>query len=166
MQPVNVWIPGEQEVPGVPPVPFEFRDMAFLSKGVGPDENGNIWGPLDPWPQLDGLTEVPFCEMVIEEGGSEVEESKSESEVEVELEHEMEHEEEEEPESKPSREVKAENGMVAPFSLCQILRVIQVLIIKRRLQTFQDSENEAPLADAFVAPRPTKWAEGALRTQQ
>ncbi|KAK4204632.1 hypothetical protein QBC40DRAFT_250032 [Triangularia verruculosa] len=53
VQPVNVWVQTEMDIPGLfaSGVPFEFRQMEFLTKGVGRDENGNIWGPLDPFPQ-------------------------------------------------------------------------------------------------------------------
>ncbi|KAL8389053.1 hypothetical protein RB595_008826 [Gaeumannomyces hyphopodioides] len=65
IQPVNVWIPGEQDVPGVPPVSHDFSQMAFLNKGVGADDNGNIWGPLDPFPQTGLLIETPNCPVVV-----------------------------------------------------------------------------------------------------
>ncbi|KAK7431030.1 hypothetical protein QQZ08_002560 [Neonectria magnoliae] len=61
VQPVNVWVPGEQNIPGTPPVPHDFSEMAFLTKGVGPDEDGNIWGPLDPFPQTGVFIEAPTC---------------------------------------------------------------------------------------------------------
>ncbi|KAM7210458.1 hypothetical protein V8F06_014160 [Rhypophila decipiens] len=52
VQPVNVWVPGEQDIPGMEPPTFDFTQMEFLTKGVGPDRDGNIWGPLDPFPQV------------------------------------------------------------------------------------------------------------------
>lgn len=61
VQPVNVWIQAEQLVPGTPPVPFDFSQMAFLTAGVGRDENGNIWGPLDPFPQSGMFIDPPVC---------------------------------------------------------------------------------------------------------
>ncbi|KAM7211805.1 hypothetical protein V8F06_012811 [Rhypophila decipiens] len=51
VQPVNVWVPGEQDIPGMEPPTFDFTQMEFLTKGVGPDRDGNLWGPLDPFPQ-------------------------------------------------------------------------------------------------------------------
>lgn len=54
--PVNVWVQGEQNVPGTQPPANDFSQMAFLTGGVGPDENGNVWGPLDPFPQTGVLT--------------------------------------------------------------------------------------------------------------
>ena len=61
VQPVNVWVQGEQDVPGVPPVPYDFSQMAFLTRGVGPDENGNIWGPITPFPQSGVLIDPVIC---------------------------------------------------------------------------------------------------------
>ncbi|KAF6832022.1 hypothetical protein CPLU01_06404 [Colletotrichum plurivorum] len=61
VQPVNVWVPGEQDVPGVPPVSYDFSQMEFLTKGVGADDEGNIWGPLEPFPQVGVFIEVPTC---------------------------------------------------------------------------------------------------------
>ncbi|KAK2043508.1 hypothetical protein LZ31DRAFT_524378 [Colletotrichum somersetense] len=61
VQPVNVWVPGEQNVPGVAPVPHDFSQMEFLTKGVGRDDAGNVWGPLDPFPQVGVVVEAPTC---------------------------------------------------------------------------------------------------------
>ncbi|PKS08149.1 hypothetical protein jhhlp_005425 [Lomentospora prolificans] len=61
VQPVNVWVPGEQDVPGVPPVPFDFSQMEFLTLGVGRDDDGNLWGPINPFPQTGVLIEPPVC---------------------------------------------------------------------------------------------------------
>lgn len=61
VQPVNVWVPGEQDVPGVPPVPFDFSQMGFLTLGVGRDVDGNLWGPINPFPQTGVLIEPPVC---------------------------------------------------------------------------------------------------------
>ncbi|KAK0704634.1 hypothetical protein B0H67DRAFT_686970 [Lasiosphaeris hirsuta] len=61
LQPVNAWVPAEQDVPGVPPVPHEFREMAFLTKGVGRDGDGNLWGPLEPFPQWGVAIVPPNC---------------------------------------------------------------------------------------------------------
>jgi hypothetical protein len=67
VQPVNVWVPGEQGIPGIAPIPFEFSQMAFLTQGVGPDEEGNIWGPLTPFPQSNVVITPPDCEAWSEE---------------------------------------------------------------------------------------------------
>lgn len=61
VQPVNVWVHGEQDVPGVPPVPYDFSQMAFLTQGVGRDGDGNLWGPIQPFPQTGVLIEPPVC---------------------------------------------------------------------------------------------------------
>lgn len=55
VQPVNVWIQGEQNIPGIQPPSYDFSEMAFLTDGVGPDADGNIWGPLNPFPQTGVL---------------------------------------------------------------------------------------------------------------
>lgn len=39
---------------------MDFSNMAFLTEGVGPDADGNIWGPLDPFPQT-GVIITPAC---------------------------------------------------------------------------------------------------------
>ncbi|KAK4161149.1 hypothetical protein QBC43DRAFT_303198 [Cladorrhinum sp. PSN259] len=61
VQPVNVWVPGEQNVPGVPPPNYDFSQMAFLTEGVGLDDQGRLWGPLDPFPQSGIAVTSPFC---------------------------------------------------------------------------------------------------------
>lgn len=61
VQPVNVWVQGEQNIPGTPPPPHDFSEMGFLTKGVGRDENGDLWGPLDPFPQTGVFIEEPNC---------------------------------------------------------------------------------------------------------
>lgn len=61
VQPVNVWVQGEQDVPGVPPPPYDFSEMRFLTAGVGPDADGNIWGPINPFPQTGVLIDPPVC---------------------------------------------------------------------------------------------------------
>ncbi|KAK4675057.1 hypothetical protein QC764_501720 [Podospora pseudoanserina] len=63
IQPVNVWVQTEMDIPGLfaNGVPFEFREMEFLTKGVGRDENGNVWGPLDPFPQSLVPISAPNC---------------------------------------------------------------------------------------------------------
>lgn len=61
VSPVAVWIHAEQNVPGTPPPPYDFSQMPWLTKGVGVDENGNLWGPLEPFPQTGVLIEPPNC---------------------------------------------------------------------------------------------------------
>ncbi|KAI6354676.1 hypothetical protein MCOR25_008499 [Pyricularia grisea] len=59
--PVNVWVQGEQVVPGTAPVPHDFSEMGWLTQGVGADADGNIWGPIEPFPQSGVLIDVPVC---------------------------------------------------------------------------------------------------------
>ncbi|KXH57308.1 hypothetical protein CSAL01_04334 [Colletotrichum salicis] len=51
VMPVSEWIQPEDSVPGRPPSPHDFRSYAFLTKGLGRDAEGNLWGPLNPFPQ-------------------------------------------------------------------------------------------------------------------
>ncbi|KAL2875842.1 hypothetical protein SGCOL_008990 [Colletotrichum sp. CLE4] len=51
VMPVSEWIQPEDSVPGRPPSPHDFRSYAFLTKGLGRDADGNLWGPLNPFPQ-------------------------------------------------------------------------------------------------------------------
>lgn len=64
VQPVNVWVHGEQVIPGTAPPANDFSQMPWLTRGVGPDADGNIWGPLDPFPQTGVLAEPPVCGQV------------------------------------------------------------------------------------------------------
>lgn len=41
----------ELTIPGIAPIPNEFSAFQHLTQGLGPDADGNIWGPLDPFPQ-------------------------------------------------------------------------------------------------------------------
>ncbi len=61
VQPVNPWIHGEQMIPGTPPPAYDFSQMPWLTLGVGVDAAGNLWGPLDPFPQTGVLIEPPDC---------------------------------------------------------------------------------------------------------
>lgn len=61
VQPVNVWVQGEQAIPGTAPPPYDFSQMPWLTQGVGIDEDGNLWGPLDPFPQTGVLIDAPQC---------------------------------------------------------------------------------------------------------
>jgi len=53
--PVTEWIQPELLVPGIEPIPNEFSLFSHLTRGIGPDEDGNVWGPLSPFPQ-SGVT--------------------------------------------------------------------------------------------------------------
>lgn len=55
VQPVTEWIQPELSIPGNAPVSNVFSAFAHLTQGLGPDGDGNIWGPLDPFPQ-SGVT--------------------------------------------------------------------------------------------------------------
>ncbi|KAK9426686.1 hypothetical protein SUNI508_00213 [Seiridium unicorne] len=61
VQPVNVWVQAEQLTPGTPPPGNDFSQMPWLTEGVGVDEFGNLWGPLDPFPQTGILIDAPVC---------------------------------------------------------------------------------------------------------
>ncbi|KAK2028555.1 hypothetical protein LX32DRAFT_673414 [Colletotrichum zoysiae] len=51
VMPVSERIQPEDNVPGRPPAPHDFRRYSFLTKGLGRDSIGQLWGPLDPFPQ-------------------------------------------------------------------------------------------------------------------
>ncbi|KAI1197781.1 hypothetical protein F5X97DRAFT_343415 [Nemania serpens] len=61
VQPVSVWVQGEQDVPGVPPPANDFSQLPWLTRGLGVDADGNLWGPLDPFPQSGLLIEPLAC---------------------------------------------------------------------------------------------------------
>ena len=49
VQPVTDWILPEFGG-GVVPLEYDFTNFLHLRSGFGPDEAGNLWGPLSPWP--------------------------------------------------------------------------------------------------------------------
>lgn len=51
IQPVTEWIQPELTSPGNSPVAHDFSGFGHLTNGLGRDADGNIWGPLDPFPQ-------------------------------------------------------------------------------------------------------------------
>jgi len=53
--PILEWIQPELLVPGNEPLVNQYGSLSHLTKGIGPDEDGNIFGPLDPFPQ-SGVT--------------------------------------------------------------------------------------------------------------
>ncbi|EGO54886.1 hypothetical protein NEUTE1DRAFT_149065 [Neurospora tetrasperma FGSC 2508] len=59
IQPVTEWIQPELTTPGLPPIPNDFSAMEHLVKGLGRDEDGNVWGPLDPFPQSGVIVSAP-----------------------------------------------------------------------------------------------------------
>lgn len=50
IQPVGEWIFPENTNPGTIPAKNDFSSFSWLRWGSGPDADGNIWGPLSPWP--------------------------------------------------------------------------------------------------------------------
>lgn len=56
-----MWVQGEQAIPGTPPPPYDFSQMPWLTQGVGIDADGNLWGPLDPFPQTGVIIDAPQC---------------------------------------------------------------------------------------------------------
>lgn len=50
VQPVGDWVFPEPLGPGVVPFPNDFSQFTHLANGIGPDANGNVFGPLTPWP--------------------------------------------------------------------------------------------------------------------
>ncbi|EAA27115.1 hypothetical protein GE21DRAFT_9562 [Neurospora crassa] len=59
IQPVTEWIQPELTTPGLPPIPNDFSAMEHLVKGLGRDEEGHVWGPLDPFPQSGVMVSAP-----------------------------------------------------------------------------------------------------------
>lgn len=64
IQTVNDWVQAEQRFPGVPPVPFDFSQFGHLTQGVGLDSDGNLFGPLRPFPQSDVDIKAADCARV------------------------------------------------------------------------------------------------------
>ena len=56
--PIAEWIFPELTLPGAFPGKLDFSQMTNLRDGIGPDSNGNVWGPLNPWP--DTSVPAPF----------------------------------------------------------------------------------------------------------
>lgn len=52
IQPVSEWIQPEN-MPGIAQTRHDFSAYQLLTQGAGRDADGNIWGPLDPFPQSD-----------------------------------------------------------------------------------------------------------------
>ncbi|USP77920.1 hypothetical protein yc1106_05194 [Curvularia clavata] len=61
VQPINVWVHAEQVIPGTAPPANDFSQMTWLTNGIGVDESGNLWGPLDPFPQTGVFIDPPQC---------------------------------------------------------------------------------------------------------
>ncbi|KAK4169624.1 hypothetical protein QBC43DRAFT_283177 [Cladorrhinum sp. PSN259] len=66
--PVLEWVQPELINIGQPPIVNDFSTMWHLTKGVGPDEDGNIWGPLEPFPQsLVPTFNISSCAPIVPE---------------------------------------------------------------------------------------------------
>ncbi|KAL1297994.1 hypothetical protein AAFC00_006500 [Neodothiora populina] len=50
VQPVTEWIFPEANVPGIIPSVNDFSQFTYLAHGLGRDEDGQLWGQLNPWP--------------------------------------------------------------------------------------------------------------------
>jgi len=48
--------------PGVIPPPNDFSQFTYLANGLGPDSDGNIFGPLSPWPGANAPTPAKSCD--------------------------------------------------------------------------------------------------------
>ncbi|KAJ0382326.1 hypothetical protein COL922a_012793 [Colletotrichum nupharicola] len=53
--PVTEWIQPEDSTPGRTPTGHDFSSYGWMINGLGRDADGNLWGPLDPFPQ-SGVT--------------------------------------------------------------------------------------------------------------
>ncbi|TKA66580.1 hypothetical protein B0A49_06047 [Cryomyces minteri] len=56
-QPVTEWVFPELTAIGAAPPPIDFKDLNFLRDGFGPDDLGNVFHQLNPWPAA--TTPVP-----------------------------------------------------------------------------------------------------------
>lgn len=59
--PVTEWIFPEPGVPGLQPGKLDFTQMTQLVDGVGPDDNGDLWGQLDPFPDATAPAHLNTC---------------------------------------------------------------------------------------------------------
>ncbi|KAB5522136.1 hypothetical protein GE09DRAFT_501728 [Coniochaeta sp. 2T2.1] len=51
VMPVSEWIQPEATTPGLAPFANDFSGFSHLTKGLGYDDDGVLWGPLSPFPQ-------------------------------------------------------------------------------------------------------------------
>ncbi|KAF9871191.1 hypothetical protein CkaCkLH20_11360 [Colletotrichum karsti] len=56
VMPVSEWIQPEDSVPGRPPTGHDFSQYQWLTDGLGADDKGDVWGPLNPFPQSNVKT--------------------------------------------------------------------------------------------------------------
>jgi hypothetical protein len=61
VQPVTEWIFPEVVTPGATPPPLDFTGIGPLANGFGPDENGNVFHQLNPWPGAVAPTPLKTC---------------------------------------------------------------------------------------------------------
>lgn len=62
VQPITEWIQPELVNPGQAPLANDFSGFTHLTQGLGLDDNGNIWGPLNPFPQTGvAVFDVSSC---------------------------------------------------------------------------------------------------------
>lgn len=61
VQPVLTWVFPELFTPGLTPPAYDFSNIAPLANGFGPDENGNIFHPLNPWPGATVPVPISVC---------------------------------------------------------------------------------------------------------
>ena len=60
--PIAEWIFPELTLPGAFPGKLDFSQMTNLRDGIGPDANGNVWGPLNPWPDTSAPAPFKKCD--------------------------------------------------------------------------------------------------------
>jgi hypothetical protein len=60
--PIAEWIFPELTSPGTFPGKLDFSQMTNLRDGIGPDLNGNVWGPLRPWPDTSAPAPFKTCD--------------------------------------------------------------------------------------------------------
>jgi len=60
--PVAEWIFPELTAPGNLPNKLDFSQMTNLRDGIGPDSEGNVWGPLSPWPDTSAPAPFKTCD--------------------------------------------------------------------------------------------------------
>jgi hypothetical protein len=61
VQPVTEWIQAELTTPGLAPPGNDFSGFSHLTKGLGYDDDGVLWGPLSPFPQSGVTTFAAAC---------------------------------------------------------------------------------------------------------
>lgn len=60
--PVDEWIFPEITAPGTQPGKLDFTQMTHLRDGIGPDDDGNMWGQLSPWPDTSAPEPFKKCD--------------------------------------------------------------------------------------------------------